>query len=111
MSGLGTKAGCGGLFVGNNGEHTKADNTDEDDTNVLNPMIINDTLYKVSDYYDNCTLSTPDGQSANFILPTVNGPTFGSAGAGGGGGAWSPVLGAGKGGRGQDGYLMFEWRR
>ena len=111
MSGLGTKAGCGGLFVGNNGEHTKADNTDEDDTNVLNTMIINDTLYKVSDYYDNCTLSTPDGQSANFILPTVNGPTFGSAGAGGGGGAWSPVLGAGKGGRGQDGYLMIEWRR
>ncbi len=111
MSGLGTKAGCGGLFVGNNGEHTKADNTDEDDTNVLNTMIINDTLYKVSDYYDNCTLSTPDGQSANFILPTVNGPTFGSAGAGGGGGAWSPTLGAGKGGRGQDGYLMIEWRR
>ena len=111
LSGLGTKAGCGGLFMGNNGEHTAQDGDDEDRTETLNRIIIDEISYNITDFYDNCSLSTPDGQSANFVLPTVNGPTFGSAGAGGGGGAWSPTLGAGKGGRGQDGYLMIEWRR
>ena len=97
--------------MGNNGEHTAQDGDDEDRTETLNRIIIDEISYNITDFYDNCSLSTPDGQSANFVLPTVNGPTFGSAGAGGGGGAWSPTLGAGKGGRGQDGYLMIEWRR
>ena len=69
------------------------------------------TLYKVSDYYDGCSTSTPDGHSAEFIMPNPKTKDLGQAGAGGGGGGYMLFKGAGKGGDGQNGYVMIDWRK
>lgn len=111
FSGLGTKAGCGGLFMGN------SNGIQESTTNnlLVNKFIIksgsNTEAYNVSSYYDNCSLTSADGQSAEFVLPDPVASTYGQAGAGGGGGGYIQSKGPGKGGDGQNGYLMIDWRR
>ena len=145
FSGLGTKAGCGGGFVGNK-DGKYLDEVDSGLTvvdsavspkysvdfngkrikyasNYVNTFIAglrndNDnetpTMYHVSNYYDNCTLDSPDGQTARFIAPQVSearGEAIGQAGSGGGGGGWSTKYGAGSGGDGQDGYVFITWKK
>ncbi len=114
ITGLGNKAGCGGLFMGNfDGRKTMG--TSSNDSRLVGKFVIQQEstkyLYSVSDFYENCTMTTPDGQSASFVTPDPVNQTFGSAGAGGGGGAFSVSLGSGKGGKGQDGYLMIDWKK
>ena len=117
FSGLGTKAGCGGLFVGNfdgllrNGLYNSA---------YRNTFMINTAAsgtnyvpYYINNYYDNCTISNSNGQKANFVAPVYipsAGENLGSAGSGGGGGGYSSKYGAGNGGDGQNGYVMINWR-
>lgn len=109
FSGLGTKAGCGGLFVGNR------DDNKTDESNQYEFLVnTNSTnrIYKVNEYYDGCSISTSDGHSAKFIAPSSTpgvGETLGAAGAGGGGGGWNLTYGAGKGGDGQNGYVFIKW--
>lgn len=114
ITGLGNKAGCGGLFMGNF-DGRKAMGTSSNDSRLVGKFAIKQEstkyLYSVSDFYENCTMTTPDGQSATFVTPDPINQTFGSAGAGGGGGAFSVSLGSGKGGKGQDGYLMIDWKK
>lgn len=136
FSGLGTKAGCGGGFVGNKTGRMQASTQKELDgdtpKNVLaaektplrNTFIIGRNLtttnnyltdvntYQVNDYYDNCSLDTPNGHSAKFVKPqisSVKGIDYGQAGSGGGGGGWSTKYGAGNGGNGQNGYVFIVW--
>ena len=138
FTGLGGKAGCGGLFVGNpNGfhgtyynnkiplytreYHQGDDYTAEGARQLIlpqtydgeNPAADSYQLYDVSSYYDNCTSDTPDGQSADFIMPNPNPRrlSFGQAGAGGGGGGYTMFVGPGSGGNGQNGYVMINWRK
>ncbi len=108
FSGLGTKAGCGAYFVGNFDGRKSASGSDED-TAYLNTFISTD--YSVFDYYDSCSLSGVNGKTAEFILPDPVVSSFGQAGSGGGGGGYSINKGSGRGGNGQDGYVMIEWRR
>lgn len=121
FSGISTKAGCGGGFVGNkegiakeksDSEKSKYTdffrNTITFSSNVAN----NRNSYKVSSLYDNCTINSPNGQSAEFVRPkisTIDGISFGQAGAGGGGGGWSTKYGSGSGGSGQSGYVFIVW--
>ena len=123
FSGLGTKAGCGGLFMGNSRGITVNGDNVNGATNTLykNRFIMPSSAdsgtntdrnaYRVFDYYDNCTLNSNDGQSAEFILPNIRSKTLGQAGSGGGGGGYTVSDGAGKGGRGQNGYVMINWRK
>lgn len=120
ISGLGTKAGCGGLFMGNfdGRKNTGTLMLAQEKQYLTNKFVaVTDSgsgpflAYNISDYYEGCTMDTPDGQSATFITPDPVNQTFGSAGAGGGGGGYSLSLGSGKGGRGQDGYLMIDWKK
>ena len=115
FSGLGGKAGCGGLFVGNkngldvNGSENEAFNN----TFTINTAANGYTAYNINDYYGNCTTSNSNGQTADFIAPSyipAAGEKLGQAGGGGGGGGWSSSFGAGKGGDGQNGYVMITWR-
>ncbi len=118
FTGLGTKAGCGGLFMGNpngfNGDKTNP-KYDSKYTKVFEHQYkLNSDEYSyknISDYYDKCTTSTADGQSAEFILPDPKKQSYGQAGAGGGGGGYIMRKGAGNGGSGQNGYLMIDWRK
>ncbi len=116
FSGLGTKAGCGGLFVGNfdgllrNGLY----NNSYRNTFMINTAAsgTNYVPYYINNYYDNCTISNSNGQKANFVAPVYipsAGENLGSAGSGGGGGGYSSKYGAGNGGDGQNGYVMINW--
>lgn len=121
FSGLGTKAGCGGMFMGNSSGVIKNDANEL----VSNDLLLNkfispvnqilrertNGIYDIFEYYDNCNLGTPDGQSAKYKSPNPKELTFGSAGSGGGGGGYTVDNGAGKGGNGQNGYLMIDWSR
>ncbi len=119
FSGLGTKAGCGGLFVGNyDGVITAGSDTNSALAHTFGIVTKsgtgnNTTLYGVDTYYGNCSVSTPDGQSAPFVAPSYTpggaGEKLGEAGSGGGGGGWSGNFGAGNGGNGQNGYVMINW--
>ncbi len=111
FSGLGTKAGCGGFFGGNTDGRNSGDTSGA--VSVKNQFLVDNTsgLFSVSKYYDNCTTTTPDGQSAKFVDPNPFDLTLGQAGSGGGGGGWSIESGSGNGGDGQDGYLMIDWRK
>jgi len=124
FSGLGTKAGCGGMFMGNSRGiilgATGITDSDNQSTNVQNKFISpqetvnfkeNRNIYSAFEYYDNCTMATPDGQSAKFIAPDPKILNYGQAGSGGGGGGYTMDKGAGKGGNGQDGYVMIDWRK
>ena len=77
---------------------------------LKNKFIINSKLYRVSDYYDNCTIDHPNGQSATFVVPNPKTSSLGQAGSGGGGGGYSLKDGAGNGGDGQNGYVMIQWK-
>ena len=125
FSGLGNKTGCGGFFMGNFDGRIKADgtlpSTDDARRENLNTFTLkkdnnndddNDTYvtYNVFDYYDNCTAANSNGQTAEFIMPKPY-SSLGSASSGGGGGGYHIKSGAGKGGNGQDGYVMIEWRK
>ena len=117
FSGLGTKAGCGGLFLANN-DGLLNDGTFNNA--YKNTFIINtdgtengSIPYKLSDYFGNCTAGNSNGQTANFVAPSYipsAGEKLGSAGSGGGGGGYSSKYGAGNGGDGQNGYVMINWR-
>ena len=119
FSGLGTKAGCGGLFVGNlEGINTNAAaggfSYADDYAGTFSIKTVNgdDRTFKIEDYYANCSAYTSDGHSADFVAPSFSeglAITFGSAGAGGGGGGWSATFGPGQGGDGQNGYVMLDW--
>lgn len=114
FSGLGTKAGCGGLFVGNK-DGILSDGTA---SSALKNTFTTGTknggkIYSINEYYDNCSAVNPNGGSAKFIPPlSIAGvaENLGQAGAGGGGGGWSQSLGAGKGGDGQNGYVLIQWQ-
>lgn len=118
FSGLGTKGGCGGLFAGNN-DGLLADMSHND--SFKGTMIINTVTttsgggfvpFYVDNYYGNCTMKSSDGQTAKFIAPSYSSATgekLGSAGSGGGGGGYNSELGPGKGGDGQNGYVMINW--
>ena len=57
-------------------------------------------------------MKSSDGQTAKFIAPSYSSATgekLGSAGSGGGGGGYNSELGPGKGGDGQNGYVMINW--
>ena len=114
FSGLGTKTGCGGGFVGNlDGKGANKANTSYKGTFILGANN-KSRLYSVNTYFDNCNINSPNGQTAEFIAPSISsveGKTLGQAGAGGGGGGWSSEKGAGRGGRGQDGYAFIDWKR
>ena len=124
FSGLGGKAGCGGLFMGNSygaivnnnlsTYHFNDSYKDKfvvavEDANLAGNFV--NKAFNVNDYYDGCSNDTPDGQSAVFITPNPKDKTFGQAGAGGGGGGYSVELGPGRGGDGQNGYVMIDWRK
>ena len=119
FSAISPKAGCGGAFVGNyDGRLNEIDyhtGDAESDPTQQGTFTITEKskskTYFVNDYFDNCTINSSDGQSANFIPPQVSGSSidFGQAGAGGGGGGWSKLLGSGKGGNGQNGYVLINW--
>ena len=115
FSGLGTKAGCGGFFMGNfDGRQNAAGAIPTNDLtrlNNINTFTYNNISYKVSDYYENCSAITPNGTSAEFVSPKPNSSNLGSAGSGGGGGGYNISLGSGNGGDGQNGYVMIEWRK
>ena len=120
FSGLGTKAGCGGLFMGNvsgfDGNTTMPRYNAEGAKKMyvqreLTSSKTNYDMYDIKDYYDNCTSSTPNGQSSEFVLPDPEKQSLGQAGAGGGGGGYLMFKGAGAGGDGQDGYVMIDWRK
>ena len=120
FSGLGTKAGCGGLFMGNSrGITVNGESVGKTNELYKNRFIMpsdsgtneDKNAYRVFDYYDNCTLNSNDGQSAEFILPNIRSKTLGQAGSGGGGGGYTVSDGAGKGGDGQNGYVMINWRK
>ncbi len=108
FSGLGTKAGCGGYFMGNLKGLFNSGSSSSD--SLKNKFIINSKLYRVSDYYDNCTIDNPNGQSATFVVPNPKTSSLGQAGSGGGGGGYSLKDGAGNGGDGQNGYVMIQWK-
>ena len=121
VSGLGTKAGCGGFFLGNiegltddrnntTGGYLYAD--DYAGTFSIKTKNGDDRTFKTEDYYDGCSAYTPDGHSAKFVAPLYSKnltQTLGQAGAGGGGGGWSMDMGPGAGGAGQDGYVLIDW--
>ena len=121
FSGLGTKAGCGGGFVGNKEGKTKTSGTNNaifENTFIVGRSNTNEAnklnAFNVNEYYDGCSLDSPDGQSAEFIKPAVSsidGEIKGQAGSGGGGGGWSTKYGAGKGGDGQNGYVFMTWKK
>ena len=113
FNGLSMKAGCGGLFMGNfdGRQYTSTQGKLNHHAAFVNKFIVRDTLYNISDYYDNCTMDSLDGQSANFVMPNPINKTYGQAGAGGGGGGYSLLKGPGKGGDGQNGYLMIDWKK
>lgn len=122
FSGLGTKAGCGGMFMGNSRGLVKNGSTYGTNDLMLHKIItpVDGNLgevhyfYNVLEYYDNCNLDTPNGQSAKFVSPQISsarGIDYGQAGAGGGGGGYFIDKGAGKGGDGQNGYLIIDWRK
>ncbi len=123
FSGLGTKAGCGGGFVGNRDGDIYTTITEGENKPVVEQkyapdlqgtFIAQEKVYYVKDYFDNCTLNSPNGQSAEFIPPSISlidGELLGQAGAGGGGGGWSTKYGAGKGGDGQAGYVFITWKK
>ena len=113
FSGLGTKTGCGGGFVGNLDGKAADGNSSYKGTFILGANN-KSRLYSVNTYFDNCNINSPNGQTAEFIAPSISsveGKTLGQAGAGGGGGGWSSEKGAGRGGRGQDGYAFIDWKR
>ncbi len=126
FSGLGTKAGCGGLFKGNYLGITldnsyALEKTDDKYKNLFVLPVNNNDAYKpnkapsigynVSAYYSNCTMTNNNGQSADFVAPNAKAISLGQAGAGGGGGGYTLNGGGGKGGNGQNGYLMIDWRK
>ena len=115
FSGLANKAGCGGYFMGNfDGRQNAQGTLPNDDTtrkNNINTFSYNNVSYNVSDFYENCSTNSPNGQSAEFIPPVPNSSNLGSAGSGGGGGGYNIQRGSGNGGDGQDGYVMIEWRK
>lgn len=121
FTGFGGKAGCGGMFFGNiNGFNGNAASPAYN-VGGVKKMFIPSTIsngternyraHNVLDYYDNCSLTNPDGHSAEFKLPNPKTGDVGQAGAGGGGGGYLMFKGAGNGGSGQDGYLMIDWRK
>ena len=117
FSGLGTKAGCGGLFVGNN-TGLLVDGTFNNaykNTFILNTKESgqNFRAFNIGNYYGSCTISNSNGQTAEFVAPSYvpsAGEKLGSAGSGGGGGGYNSKYGAGNGGDGQNGYVMINWR-
>ena len=121
FSGLGGKAGCGGLFMGNREALILSGSTlQETEVSAVKKLLSgkfiinianNPQAYNVSDYYDNCNITTPNGQTAKFVEPNFRAQTFGQAGAGGGGGGYTIQEGPGAGGAGQDGYVMIDWRK
>ena len=115
FSGLANKAGCGGYFMGNfDGRQNAQGTLPNDETtrkNNINTFSYNNVSYNVSDFYENCSTNSPNGQSAEFIPPIPNSSNLGSAGSGGGGGGYNIQRGSGNGGDGQDGYVMIEWRK
>ena len=133
FSGISSKSGCGGGFIGIEQSYRMnpivalgGTGGSYDIKKLLNNVFsrtffVNENntynannIYRVDEYFDNCTINTPNGQSAKFIAPvisTVEGEAVGQAGAGGGGGGWSTKNGAGKGGDGQNGYVFITWRK
>ena len=115
FSGLGNKAGCGAFYMGNfDGRQDKEGtlpNNEATRQSILNTFVLNNRIYKVADYYENCSMASPNGQTTEFIPPKPNSSDFGSAGSGGGGGGYHIQLGSGNGGDGQNGYVMIEWRK
>ena len=112
FSGLGGKAGCGGLFIGNpNGFNGNNADPKYNSAGAKKIFLSGSVIAEISDYYENCTIDTPDGQSATFVAPSPQKRNFGQAGAGGGGGGYKMFYGGGNGGRGQDGYVMIDWRK
>lgn len=131
FSGLGSKTGCGGGFVGNldgiglncsNKGVCKSEYKGAGESPAKNIFVIKNVhnnksayfAYQVPEYFDKCTLNSPDGQTADFVGPkitTVEGLNLGQAGAGGGGGGWSTKYGAGRGGNGQNGYAFISWKK
>ena len=107
FSGVSKKAGCGGYFLGNFDGRTSTSNKDF----LVNTFVVERRLYPISAYYENCNSMSPNGTTAEFVAPTPNSSKFGSAGSGGGGGGYNILAGSGRGGDGQDGYLMIEWRK
>ena len=118
FSGLGSKGGCGGLFVGNKDGLYSSDGTNIlQDSRLQNTITINTNgtikIYNIDEFYSGCSVNTSDGASAKFIPPQISQGTgtFGQAGSGGGGGGWSAKYGAGKGGDGQNGYVLINWKK
>ncbi|MCD8024917.1 MAG: hypothetical protein LUE64_05235 [Candidatus Gastranaerophilales bacterium] len=128
FNGLGGKAGCGGLFVGNMdgryGTSAASAGSSTSTSSVLKgTFTINTTsatgstsagikTYAINDFFGGCSLATSNGGTAEFIPPSyssVSGEYLGQAGSGGGGGGWNSELGAGNGGKGQDGYVFIKW--
>lgn len=115
FNGLGGKAACGGYFMGN------FDGRDDDDGSLpgdsdtrqarINTIMLGNNSYKITDFYEGCSTKSPDGATVQFVAPRPHYSEFGSAGSGGGGGGYNILAGSGRGGDGQDGYLMIEWRK
>ncbi len=90
-SGTGTKGGCGGLYK---------------ETGVC----------EVPEILDMASLEGQGFTYNHIITPTYanltsGNPSFGTAGAGGGGGAWNKQLGSGAGGNGMPGYVCVYWKK
>ncbi len=107
FSGVSQKAGCGGFFMGNFDGRTNGSSN----SSLINKFIAGNKLFSVSKYYENCSINSPNGTSAEFVSPKPNSSNLGSAGSGGGGGGYNISLGSGNGGDGQNGYVMIEWRK
>ena len=112
FSGLGGKAGCGGLFIGNPNGFNGNNSSPQYNTEGAKKLFLSgNSISEISDFYENCTSDTPNGQSATFVAPSPQKRTLGQAGAGGGGGGYTMFYGGGNGGRGQNGYVMIDWRK
>ncbi len=113
FSGLGSKGGCGGYFMGNFDGRTTVNtpSNTEIELPMINKFKINNVPYNVTDYYEGCSNNTPNGHSPKLVIPAIGTNIEPQAGSGGGGGGYNILYGSGSGGNGQDGYVMIEWRR
>ncbi len=119
FSPLGTKAGCGGFFMGNEAAFGRDERSISYEPNKFQgtfglPINNQHIFFKRDDFFDGCTYSTPNGHTAEFIPPQYSvesGEYLGAAGAGGGGGGWNMQQGSGSGGDGQNGYVFITWNR